>query len=226
MGNHDYSKAFFGSEMSNTRVVRFLQFVIVVLVVVFADTLFFGILYPSDGTCTAYVTEATCIEQPSKVQAGATLCTYNPDERSCFLTPVPEDLTFTIIVALLTSIITLPITLFMLYVLEVYGSTWPGSRGYVDDIGDDKEEEFNVMKDDIENGAQALRDETFATEFGKLVNSTGTKDISNASEVQTAYADFSTPEEEAIMLMDEVNNYIFSSDFSEDGLLPWKVRVI
>jgi hypothetical protein len=60
----------------------------------------------------------------------------------------------------------------MLYILETYGSTWPGSRGYVDDIGGKiKEEESNEKKDDIENGGKALRDETFATEFGNVRSS-------------------------------------------------------
>jgi hypothetical protein len=59
----------------------------------------------------------------------------------------------------------------MFFTLDAYGSTWPGSDGYVDDIGDEEEESEEV--DDIENGAQALRDEAFATEFGQLVQTSG-----------------------------------------------------
>ena len=46
--NHDYFKMFGGSNMGRTRTVRFLQLITVVLVSLFADTLFFGVMYPSD----------------------------------------------------------------------------------------------------------------------------------------------------------------------------------
>lgn len=65
--------------------------------------------------------------------------------------------------------------------LEVYGSVWPGTNGYVDDIADKKKEvksngvisrkgqTISEKKvNDVENGAQALRDQTFATEFGQV----------------------------------------------------------
>jgi hypothetical protein len=58
VGNHGFTNMFFG-EMSNTRVIRFLQLVIVLLTVIFGDTLFFGIFFPSDSTCTVYVTEVS-----------------------------------------------------------------------------------------------------------------------------------------------------------------------
>jgi hypothetical protein len=55
--NHDYFKAFSGATMNISRFCRFLGFVIIVLSEIFTDTLFFGIFYPSDGTCNVYTTE-------------------------------------------------------------------------------------------------------------------------------------------------------------------------
>jgi hypothetical protein len=128
---------------------------------------------------------------------------------------VPDNLTFSIIVALLISILTLPITVFIIFILEAYGSTWPGSRGYVDDIGDKKEgkegEEEKEGKESkgeervFKDGAQALRDETFVTEFGQLVQKTEVMNTTSASIAQNVYDDYASPGEEAMMLTDKVS---------------------
>jgi hypothetical protein len=55
--NHDYFKAFSGASMTISRFCRFVGLVIIVLSEIFTNTLFFGIFYPSDGTCNVYTTE-------------------------------------------------------------------------------------------------------------------------------------------------------------------------
>lgn len=55
--NHGYFRALSGSTMHLSRTVRFVGLVIILLTEIFADTLFFGIFYPSDGTCDVYTTE-------------------------------------------------------------------------------------------------------------------------------------------------------------------------
>jgi hypothetical protein len=55
--NHDYFKIFSGATMNISRTCRFLGLVIIVMSEIFTDTLFFGIFYPSDGTCNVYKTE-------------------------------------------------------------------------------------------------------------------------------------------------------------------------
>ena len=51
--NHDYFKMFIGSGVTKSRTIRFLDVVAVILSCIFADTIFFGIFYPSDSNCTA-----------------------------------------------------------------------------------------------------------------------------------------------------------------------------
>ena len=51
--NHDYFKMFIGSDVTKSRTIRFLDVVAVILSCIFADTIFFGIFYPSDSNCTA-----------------------------------------------------------------------------------------------------------------------------------------------------------------------------
>jgi hypothetical protein len=55
--NHDYLKSLSGATMNFPRTCRFLGFVIIVLSEIFADTLFFGIFYPSDGSCNVLTSE-------------------------------------------------------------------------------------------------------------------------------------------------------------------------
>jgi hypothetical protein len=57
--NHEYLRCFSSTQMSVTRTMRFLGIVTTVLTALFADTLFFGIFYPSDGTCNIYRTEVS-----------------------------------------------------------------------------------------------------------------------------------------------------------------------
>ena len=54
---HDYYKMFSGSAMSHTRTIRFLSFVILILVCVFSDTVFFGIFFPVDSPCFQMTSE-------------------------------------------------------------------------------------------------------------------------------------------------------------------------
>ena len=54
---HDYYKMFSGSAMSHTRTIRFLSFVILILVCVFSDTVFFGIFFPVDSPCLQMMEE-------------------------------------------------------------------------------------------------------------------------------------------------------------------------
>ena len=51
--NHDYFKMFIGSHVTKSRAIRFLDVVTVILSCIFADTIFFGIFFPSDTDCTA-----------------------------------------------------------------------------------------------------------------------------------------------------------------------------
>jgi hypothetical protein len=44
--NHDYFKMFGGSTMTQSRTIRFLELVVLVLVTLFVDTVFFGVFYP------------------------------------------------------------------------------------------------------------------------------------------------------------------------------------
>ena len=52
--HHNYIAMFVGSPLTQTRTMRFLDLVSLVLTSLFADTVFFGVFYPSDATCISY----------------------------------------------------------------------------------------------------------------------------------------------------------------------------
>jgi hypothetical protein len=54
--NHDYFKMFGGSTMTRSRTIRFLELVVLVLVTLFVDTVFFGVFYPVNQ-CSLYTDE-------------------------------------------------------------------------------------------------------------------------------------------------------------------------
>jgi hypothetical protein len=50
---HNYFCMFAGSGLTRSRTIRFLKVISVVLSCIFADTLFFGVYYPSQSVCSA-----------------------------------------------------------------------------------------------------------------------------------------------------------------------------
>ena len=56
-----------GSSLKNPRTLRFLVPVRKMLLLLFTDTLIFGLYFPADSTCTHYNTEKSCHALPSKV---------------------------------------------------------------------------------------------------------------------------------------------------------------
>jgi hypothetical protein len=89
----------------------------------------------------------------------------------CSPVEIPKDYTFTILVALLSTILSLPLLVVFTFVLEQYGSTWPGSRGIEDDVG--KEEDLE-LDDNGENtagtySADALRHSTRKSDFEDVI---------------------------------------------------------
>lgn len=70
--------------------------------------------------------QASCIKAPSKVQSGASQCTWSAEDLSCSLTNPPSDVVFIILVALLTMLLSIPVLVFLSVVLEEFASKTPG----------------------------------------------------------------------------------------------------
>jgi hypothetical protein len=136
-----------------SRVMRFLNFARSILILLFVDTVFYGVFYPSDSTCVDMTTQATCLEQPSKIASDNTLCQWTLyDEASaasrrlqleevphkpfpseilagpegyCEMAPIPSDVMFLVVLALLTTILSTPIDLLVQSIQDRIAGTKP-----------------------------------------------------------------------------------------------------
>lgn len=99
---------------------------------------------------------------------------FDVDTMTCSQQDPPDDHTFTILVALLTTILSAPLLVTVTYVLNTYASTWPGSRGIEDDVGKEKvsevEKNGEKSEENVEpNIAAQLRNSTRKSEFQDVI---------------------------------------------------------
>ena len=67
-----------------------------------------------------------CTEAPSQIEYGVSRCDWNGADESCTFRPPPATPVFTIMVALLTMLASIPIVLLLHYVLNTYCCKQPG----------------------------------------------------------------------------------------------------
>ena len=135
----------------------------------------------------------------SKVQAGASLCTWKKATMSCEMRNPPVDPVFTILVAIMTIILSIPMIIILTSVLEHPASRWPGMNAANEldsalekaDQDNQKEEEFKKEQalkeaekiedgeegEEVEEGegikvkAPEFTDDVYQSQFGLLLNS-------------------------------------------------------
>lgn len=121
---HDFTSMFAYPSLQYTRYSRFLNLVRSILIGLFCDTLFFGIFFPDDGTCPLFLDKTSCLMLFNKATNQPTcLWTANTDPTSstpgvCSLRPPPGSLMFSLMIALLTVIIGIPIDVSIAYVQD------------------------------------------------------------------------------------------------------------
>ena len=114
--------------------------------------------------------KAYCELSPSRIQSGSSECHWSKDDRLCSLRPPPNDPVFIILVALLTTILSIPILLVLKYLINGYASNYPGSRRLDDEVGE--EEEISSTNPSKKNrtpnitAAEILRNSTSSLAFG------------------------------------------------------------
>ena len=115
--------------------------------------------------------KASCEFSPSKIQSDSSECNWSKDDRLCSLRPPPKDFIFIILVALLTTLLSIPILLLLNYLLNGYASNYPGSRGLHDEIGEEEEmaSKNPSKKSSTVNttSAEILRNSTSSSAFGE-----------------------------------------------------------
>ena len=65
---HYFTAMLYRSSLCVSRTLRYLEMCRKVLLYIFIDTVIYGVYFPSDATCTTYVSKAECLSLPSKVR--------------------------------------------------------------------------------------------------------------------------------------------------------------
>jgi len=105
--------------MLNTRVQRFLDCMRVCLLAVMIETVIYGVFFPSDGRCEAFRSFKECTADKSMVLNGKTVCEWLKRERKCQTTPMPKEVIFTLLIALVILILMKPVDMVMGLLQEV-----------------------------------------------------------------------------------------------------------
>jgi hypothetical protein len=121
---HEYLTLFFRASSQITRFSRWTNLFSNVLVSLFVSTLFFGTFYKNDGSCQQYLTELDCL-LPYNRYVAQNSCQWIEGESNiadgyCRLNSPPNNVSFTVIVALTCVLIGLPIQLFLSYIIDYY----------------------------------------------------------------------------------------------------------
>jgi hypothetical protein len=131
MHYHEYNSMFFGRSLQTPRLLRYTSVVLGLLLVVFFDTLFYGVFYPDSDVCEGLLSAEACLAEDSRISS-AKLCLWTVDDSYagggvCTLTQPPKELILICVVVLLTVTICVPIN--FLYDLLLYNVCFCWSAG-------------------------------------------------------------------------------------------------
>ena len=104
--HHNWVRCFTFPSRRLPRAIRYLVIVTDILILLFVDSLFFGILFVDDGYCESLSGEGNaeiCMAKPSRMQSDISMCYFDETTYGCYLRPPPDDLTFFLIVAMLVT---------------------------------------------------------------------------------------------------------------------------
>ena len=128
---HDWINMFAYGSLRKSRTIRYLKVVSDTLIVLFFDSVFYGVLFPDDSTtCAIYETEDECLVEESYYKADETLCEWS-DDVGCSLRPPPSSFIFYAIVSLLLTFFIVIPSLGAEYLLMEYCTCRPN----MEDLG-------------------------------------------------------------------------------------------
>jgi hypothetical protein len=226
---HYYLRMFATPSVSESRVIRYCFLCQAVMISLFVNTLFFGTFAPDDTTCPSLVLKEMCIAVPSQINPKG-LCLWTPDADpeeqpsvyggTCTLRPLPESITFTIMVAILCSIFSAPFDIFMTFILERFCRRrprfedwgWSSDRivGASTDAYKPKNAERVGHLAKLMEEVEADRNDEMGEEKERRQDDFMARQI---------YLDFVGPQEEATALLQQVRTYL--TEDLEGGDMPW-----
>jgi hypothetical protein len=223
--NHPYTAMFTGPSLSNTRTMRWLTLIRVILIALFVNTMFFYVFYPSDGTCTSLSTEAACLQTPSQINSQSHQCRWDPTgSPQCTVNPPPHNSTFKFVVAFLTILIVVPIDVTMGFVQNEFARKRPRfspvrldaegkpvSKVRRNSILNEITDYFNHQEVDVENHVSEGE-----INFGVVLKAPKRTDTRTITDPLT---DLFSPEEEARLIMRKIQEFFRMADVDAGNAL-------
>jgi hypothetical protein len=246
---HDYFSPFFGYSLRRRRFIRWILLTYFVFIAIFIDTLFYQIFYPDDGFCSSHNSHDDCVASMNKATSQRT-CQWTVDSSYatggyCDLRSPPQTVQFIVVLALVVIVIGLPLRIFAEIIveefcirrpdLEIFGldtNSWLGSSTAVTKKKYLHEEHDIYTYTEASavdyNTAASLekRRSSRATSFANKYEGMGlqatasTKNRQLRNQTKKIYADYLAPEEEALILLDAVKEFLSSA--YPHGYLPWR----
>ena len=109
---HAFINMFAEPSLAERRYFRWVVLCRTIMVMLFIDTLFFGLFFADDGTCEGHDTRAKC-EQEQNQLINANQCSFDESSGECSLNEPPDSVEFTILLSVITVILVLPVDLAM-----------------------------------------------------------------------------------------------------------------
>ena len=136
---HDLTTMWAKSSLSNSRAIRWFGITAQILLSLFVDAVLFGIVFPDLGVCEGYSTEKDCTT-PINEYTIAPLCLWTTSSvtisdnlstttttttSSCSPEGPPNTIYFTMILALVTILLTIPMSMTLDYIISEFCNTRP-----------------------------------------------------------------------------------------------------
>jgi hypothetical protein len=212
---HPWIRPFTYSSSRLPRTLRYLHLIVETLILIFLDSLAFGLLFPDDATCQKYNSlENQCLQQRSAVYSGQQLCIYRGDE-TCDFNPPPNTLVAYVVLAVIISILSLVPKMINNILLIEFCASRPDFEG-------SELPEWFVHIFDSRVSPEDLRGKTFIqSELGKSISlDLDAVDEANDHLAILRYYDVASVDEELDFIVRSVRNFL-----KETTLLspyPWR----
>lgn len=233
---HNWVRCFTYGSRRLPRWIRFLIVMTDIMLLMFVDALFFGLMFVDDGYCEGLSGEgniATCEDAPSKMQSGLPYCHFDTQTHECTLRPPPADITFFLIVAMLVTVFSILPSVFCEHILRTVCARTPCFQ-FKGDKNSKIEMNLAEIRRNVADSLMAYMSLVGTTVTSVAMNPWATSDAndheipvssvlpeSRMHEVNT-YIDSCTLEEEVNVLTESARSAIQYNLVSR--AMPWSVR--
>ena len=222
---HDWIRMWTYSSLRRTRSIRFLVLCNNVLIIMFVNTIFYSVFFPS--TCKGYSksqggSNATCLSSTSSWSHNST-CVWNAGDGTCSINPPPSSMMFYAEVALLVSLFSLIPSAALDFIMSEYCSRRP----VLESIGLVSRDWLGRPSDPSENGMKVARKSELGLALLQQKLSTDRLNILNEiidplenDDVKYVYCNALSAKEELLVIMDDVK--VFLDEYASNPPVPWR----